>query len=273
MTAKKKRVVQERAEVREPRILFYDLETSLQTVAVFQLGGNDWIQPSNILQERHIICAAWQWLGEDKVHAVSLMDDPKRFKQNPHDDRHVVETLHKVMSEADVIVAHYGDSFDNKYVKTRIIAHGLTPLPPMQTIDTKKICKQQFYFNSNSLDYVGKYLGCGGKINTPGGLWLNILKGEDVEQSIKTMVVYNKRDVTLLKDVFMKLRPYIPNYINRELFGKEGCPRCGSKKIQSRGTYYAQTRTYRRFQCMGDCKGWFKILKADKDSATQHRVL
>jgi hypothetical protein len=31
-------------EVREPRILLYDLETSLQTVAVFQLGGNDWIQ-------------------------------------------------------------------------------------------------------------------------------------------------------------------------------------------------------------------------------------
>ncbi len=267
-------MAEKKTAVREPRVLFYDLETSLQTVAVFQLGGNDWIQPSNILQERHIICAAWNWLGEDKVHAVSLLDDPKRFKENPHDDRYVVEELHKVMSEADVIVAHYGDSFDNKYVLTRIVAHGLDPLPPLQTIDTKKIVKQRFYFNSNSLDYVGKYLGLGGKINTPSGLWLKILKGgSEVTKAIDTMVKYNKRDVILLKGVFMKIRAYIPNYINRELFGKTGCPRCGSKKVQSRGTYYAQTRSYRRWQCQGDCKGWFRTLKADKNSSTPNRVL
>ena len=260
------------ADIREPRVLLYDLETSLQTVAVFQLSKNDWIRPENLLTERNIICAAWQWLGEDKVQAVSVLDDRKRFQKNPHDDKHVVETLHKLISEADVIVAHYGDSFDNKYVLTRALYHGLDPLPPVQTIDTKKIAKQRFYFNSNSLDYIGKYLGVGGKINTPAGLWLKILRGEDLEASIKTMVAYNKRDVTLLKDVFLKLRPYIPNYINRELFGKEGCPRCGSKRVQSRGTYYAQTRTYRRWQCMGDCHGWFRTLKADTGSSTQHRV-
>lgn len=274
MTAKKKRVVQERAEIREPRILLYDLETSLQTVAVFQLNGNDWIQPSNILQERHIICAAWQWLGESKIHTVSILDDPKRYKEDPHDDYHVVKTLHDVMSEADVVVAHYGDNFDNKYVKTRALKHGMPPLPPFQTIDTKKVAKQVFYFNSNSLDYIGNFLGIGSKVHVPGGLWMKILKGgPEAEEAIKVMLVYNKGDVKLLREVFMKLRPYIPQHINRELFGKDGCPRCGSKKVQSRGTYYAQTRTYRRFQCMGDCKGWFKVLKADKDSATQHRVL
>lgn len=262
------------APVRMPKILFYDIETSLQTVAVFQLGGNDWINPDNIIMERHLISACWQWEGEDKVHSVSLLDDPKRFKANPHDDYHVVKTIHDVLSQCDVSVAHFGDSFDLRYIKTRSLYHGLDPLPPFQTIDTKKIAKQHFYFNSNSLDYLGNYLGCGGKIHTPSGLWMKVLKGsKDVEQAIKTMVVYNKRDVTLLKDVFMKLRPYIPNHISRELFGKTGCPRCGSTKVQSRGVYYAQTRTYRRFQCMGSCKGWFRTLKADKNSSTQHRVL
>ena len=261
-------------ELREPRILLYDLETSLQTVAVFQLGGNDWIQPSNILQERHIICAAWQWLGEDKIHTVSLLDDPERFARDEHDDRHVVETLHKVMSEADVVVAHYGDSFDNKYVLTRILYHGLDPLPPLQTIDTKKIAKQRFYFNANNLDYIGKYLKVGQKSAHGPGLWLDILKGGDkAVAAIKKMVVYNRGDVELLREVFLKLRPYIPNYINRELFGHTGCPRCGSKKVQSRGTYYALTRTYRRWQCMGDCKGWFRTLKADEGSASKARVL
>jgi hypothetical protein len=264
----------QKAEVREPRILLYDLETSLQTVAVFQLGGNDWIQPQNIIQERHILTAAWQWLGEDKVHAVSLLDDPKRYQKDPHDDYHVVKTLHEIMSQADVVVAHYGDSFDNKYVKTRILFHKLGPLPPFQTIDTKKIAKQHFYFNANNLDYIGKYLKVGAKVKHGPGLWLDILKGgEKAENAIRKMVVYNRGDVTLLRDVFLKLRPYIPTYINRELFGNTGCPRCGSKKIQSRGTYYALTRSYRRWQCQGECKGWFKTLKADNGSATKHRVI
>lgn len=261
-------------EKREPRVLFYDLETSLQTVAVFQLGGNDWIQPSNILTERHMISACWNWLGEDKIHSVSLLDDQKRWKADHHDDYHVVKTIHDEIAKADVIVAHYGDSFDNKYVLTRSLKHDLDPLPPVQTIDTKKIAKQKFYFNANNLDYIGKFLDIGSKIHVPGGLWLKILHGgKEAEKAIKTMVEYNKGDVKLLKEVFMKMLPYIPNYINRELFGAEGCPRCGSKKIQSRGTYYAQTRTYRRWQCVGGCRGWFKTLKADKDSATAHRVL
>jgi hypothetical protein len=272
--ALRKALAEQAREIREPRILFYDLETSLQTVAVFQLGGNDWIQPSNILQERHIICAAWQWMGEDKVHAVSLLDDSERYAADPHDDKHVVETLHGVMSQADIIVAHYGDSFDNKYTLTRNLYHGLDPLPPIQTIDTKKIAKQKFYFNSNSLDYIGQYLGVGRKVPHSAGLWMDILKGgPKAKDAIKQMVAYNKGDVTLLKDVFMKLRPYIPNYINRELFGQVGCPRCGSKKVQSRGTYYALSRTYRRWQCQGECKGWFRTLKADEGSATRSRVL
>lgn len=264
-----------KAVAREPRILFYDIETSLQTVAVFQLGGNDYIQPQNIIQERYIICAAWQWLGEDKIHTVSLLDDTKRFKSDQTDDFHVVQTLSQVMAQADVIVAHYGDSFDLKYVKTRMLKHGMAPLPPITTVDTKKVAKQVFYFNSNKLDYIGKFLGVGQKLSHSHGLWLSILRGgKDAVQSIRKMVAYNKGDITLLREVFLKLRPYISTHVNRELFGKtEGCPRCGSKKVQSRGTYYAQTRTYRRWQCAGECKGWFKTLKADKESATQHRVL
>lgn len=266
-----------KTEVREPRILWYDIETSLQTAAIFQLGGNDWIRPENLLTERYVISICWQWLGEDKIHSVSLLDDPKRFQKDPSDDRHVLETFHKVYSEADCTVAHYGDSFDKKYIMTRMLKHGLDPLPPVPSIDTKKVCKQQFYFNSNSLDYVGKYLGLGGKINTPGGLWMTILKegnSDKAVKAIKTMVVYNKRDVALLRDVYYKLRPYISSHISRELFGNLGCPICGSKKFQSRGTQYAITRTYRRFQCMATgCRKWFRAQKTDKGSTTQYRVL
>lgn len=260
----------ETGKARGMRVLIYDIETSLQLVSVFGLAHNDWIKPDAIVQERYIISICWRWLGEKKIHAVSVLDDPKRFAKNPHDDKHVVETFHKVYSEADVVVTHNGDSFDNKWVLTRVLYHGLLPLPPVISIDTNKLAKQKFYFNSNSLDYLGGYLGLGHKKRTPPGLWMRVLKGET--DAIKTMVEYNKRDVSLLEDVFIKMRPFMPNIVNRELFNKSGCPRCGSSKVQSRGTHVAVTRTYRRLQCQS-CGGWFRTLRADKGSSTQHRVL
>lgn len=253
----------------EPKILIYDIETSHNIVAQFSLDDK-YTYPSNILQERFIICAAWQWLGEKKVHTVSGLDDPKRFAKDPFDDYHVVKTLRDVMSEADVIVAHYGDSFDNKWVATRTLYHGLAPAPPCATIDTKKFASSKFYFNSNKLDYIGKFLKLGRKKSTAPGLWLRVLRGD--KQAIRDMVEYNKGDVTLLRDVFLKMRPFLPSTVSRELTGGTGCPRCGSKKIQSRGIHKAITKTYRRFQCQS-CGGWFRLLKADKDSSTKHRII
>src|SRR5213078_4853629 len=97
-----------------PRVLLFDIETSLMPVAVFQLSGNDWIQPENILAERHLISVCWKWLGESKMHSVSLLDDPERFSEDPHDDKFVAEKFHSVMQEADVLVGHNSSSFDIK---------------------------------------------------------------------------------------------------------------------------------------------------------------
>lgn len=253
----------------EPKILLWDIETSYNVVATFQLR-QDYIQPENIIQERHLICAAWKWLGEKKIHTTSLLDNPTLFKKDPHNDKHVCEVLHKVLSEADVIVAHNGDKFDIKYVETRMLIHGLSPLPPIIKLDTLKIAKKRFLFNSNKLDYLGKVLGVGRKLRSSNSLWLRELEGD--EEAIAKMVAYNKGDVALLERVFLKLRPFMPNHINRELYGgKVGCPRCGSNKTQSRGTHRNATRSYRRYQCK-DCGGWFRDLKADQPSATKRVI-
>lgn len=254
----------------EPRILHWDIETSLQLVTVFQLAKNDWIDPSNIVSERYVICASWNWEGEDKVHAVSVLDDPKRYASDPHDDYHVISTLHDVLSTADVLVHHNGDNFDKRYVDTRILFHGLGALPPITTIDTYKVAKAKLMFNSNKLDYIGGLLKVGRKKPTTSGLWMRVLKGE--RKAIKEMVEYNKQDVLLLKRVFYKLRPYMNAHINRELFGGTGCPRCGSVKTQKRGIHRAISRVYQRFQCQA-CSGWFRSVLNDKSVSTTKRVL
>jgi hypothetical protein len=237
-----------------PKILFWDIETSLQPVAVFQLAKNDWIDPSNLLGERYIICAAWKWQDDPDVHTVSVLDDPKRYKRNPHDDAHVVTTLRTVLSQADILVHHNGDKFDKRYLDTRILAHGLDPLPPLATIDTYKVAKQKFLFNSNKLDYIGQFLKLGQKLPTTPGLWMRILRGDAT--AIPEMVAYNAQDVRLLEDVYHALQGHIPKHPHTTVYdGTSGCPRCGSSKLQSRGVHRARTSTYQRYQCQS-CGGW-----------------
>lgn len=253
-----------------PKVLFYDIETSQNLVALFSLANNDWVDPANIIQERFIISAAYKWQGESKIHSVSVLDNPKLFKEDHTNDLHVVKTIHGLLSQADVVVGHNSDKFDNKWVATRAMFHGLDPIPPFISVDTYKVAKANFYFNSNKLAYLGEFLGLGAKVPTKGGLWLKVLQGD--EEAIRDMVKYNKGAIVLLEKVFNKLTPWMPNHFSRELFGKVGCPRCGSHKVQSRGVHRAITRTYQRYVC-NSCRGWFRELRAQEGSTTKMRVI
>jgi hypothetical protein len=239
-----------------PVIRLWDIETTHNLVAVFRLFGEDYIPHENIVKERYVVTAAWKDLGEKKVHAVSLLDDKKRFKRDPDDDYHVCATLHNMLSTADVIVAHNGDHYDIKFTEARMLKHGLPPLPPILSIDTLKEAKRRFLFNSNRLDYLSKFLGGKGKKSTPKGLWLKVLLEHD-EDAIRTMVSYNKQDVLELEFLYNKLSPYIKSH-NRQVFGSGplSCTHCGSTHYQSRGVQPTKTGTYKRYQCV-PCRGWF----------------
>ena len=250
----------------KPKILIWDLETSPNILAKFDLR-DDYVPYTNILQERFIICGAWRWLGAGETHAASVLNGGVSL----NDDSHVVRTLHKVLSVADVIVAHNGDEFDTRWLNGRTLAHGLPPRPPVISIDTCKVAKKVFNLNSNSLDYLGKYLGLGGKTSTSPGLWIDVLKGD--RGAIREMIAYCKKDVELLEQVFLRLRPFIPDHVNRRLYGgKTGCPRCGSTHVQARGYHKSLTRVYQRLQCQS-CGGWFRNTQHEKHLTAAARVL
>lgn len=255
-----------------PRIICYDIESSHNLAAVFALKQQDaYISSDNIVQERFVISVAWKELEAKTVQSVSLLSDPKRFKRDHTDDRHVLEVFHEVLMGADVLIAHNGDQFDAKMLKGRMLVHGLPPLPPILSIDTLKTARSQFLLNANNLDYLGHLLGVGHKKPTKQGLWLKVLKGDAA--AIKEMVAYNKQDVLLLERVFLKLQPFIPDHVSRQLFtGGTACPRCGSSKVQSRGVHRALTHQYRRLQC-ATCGGWFRDRIATKGTASASRVL
>jgi DNA polymerase III epsilon subunit-like protein len=65
------------------------------------------------------------------------------------------------MDEADLICAHNGDAFDIKKINSRLIVNGFKPPSPFKTIDTLKIARRVFKFDSNKLDNIGRYLSRG----------------------------------------------------------------------------------------------------------------
>lgn len=238
-----------------PRILLWDIETSFNVVAAFSLFNDAPINYRNILQEWHVISVSWKWLGEKKVHSVSVADDPVMFRLNPHNDFFILAKMLELFAEADAVVHHYGDKFDLPKINARLAYWKLGPLKPVIQIDTKKIASKYFKFNSNRLDYLGMFLGLGRKKETDPDLWLRCLQGDI--NAVEDMVKYNKSDVLLLEKVFERLYPFAAVSINRRLFMDKDdvCPKCGSKHITYRGYRYTTARKYRRFQC-ADCGSW-----------------
>ena len=233
---------------KKPKIDVWDLETGYNVVAAHQLFNKMPIRHRNILSERYIICGSWKTLGNKTVHSVSLLDDMKRFENDPTDDAYVVAKLYGFLEKTDAVVAHYGDQFDMKRFNARAIVHGYDPLPKIIQVDTWKMANQKFAFNNNRLDYLGQYLGLGNKIQTDPELWMECLQGK--KSSVRDMLTYNKQDVHLLEKVYLKLRPWLPMHVNHRLYDARAvCRHCGSDHIQYRGEEVLKFNVYRAFKC------------------------
>ena len=229
------------------RVLIYDIETSYNILKAFQLLNKNMIPFGGIIQERNILTAAWKWKG-GKVQSIAVKSS------DPTDDKRIVETLYELFSQADEIVAHYGDKFDARYIRTRGLFHGLPPYPPVKQIDTYKIAKSRFLLNSNKLDYIGKFLGIGRKIKTDPGLWDACMDGK--ASAIRDMRRYNEQDVDLLDLVHDRLAQYAATtYV---LMKDKQCHYCGGFLLQSRGRVRNRNQWFRRFQCQ-TCGKWGRM--------------
>lgn len=210
-----------------------------------------------VLREWHMLSFAYKWLGESTVHVRGLPDYP-RYKKSPHDDECLVKELWELFNQADVIIGHNSDKFDIKKSNARFIRHGLKPPPPHKTIDTLKIARKHFKFDSNKLDSLGEYLGVGRKNRTGGiDLWLDCLAGD--EKAWKKMKSYNKQDVVLLENVYDKLKPWFHTHLAVHIPEDQEikCTVCGSLNMQRRGWSLSRRghAKAQRYQCK-DCGKW-----------------
>jgi hypothetical protein len=178
--------------------LIWDIETSPNVGLFWRPGYRLSIPHDNIIQERGIICICYKWEGSKQVH---------HLEWDNGDDSKLCRDFMEVALKADELIAHNGDKFDIKFFNGRCVVHGLDPAPIWKTVDTLVIAKRRFGFNSNRLDYLGKYLFGEGKIHTEFGMWKDILL-DNCPKAMAKMVKYCKQDVNLLERVWKKLQAY-----------------------------------------------------------------
>lgn len=251
MTKKK-----ETKKVDSPRILFFDIENAPNMAYVWSCW-QDGIPENMIASPWYMLCWCAKWLDDKQLYSSALTDFPTYYKKHPEDDKKVLQKLWKLLDEADIVIAHNAKKFDVRKTNARFIMNDITPPSPYKIVDTLIEARKYFFFTSNKLDNLGKYLGVGQKLETGGfSLWEKCMKGN--KTAWKKMVSYCKRDVIVLEKVYKKLLPYMkthPNLGNYTDDAKPHCPKCGSEKLLKQGYAYTSVAKYQQYSCK-DCGGW-----------------
>lgn len=225
------------------RILTIDIETLPLTV--YSWGLWDQNIPINMIKEPgSVICFAAKWYGEKKVMFFKSED--------------VVQAAWELLDQADAVIHFNGKKFDVPHLNTEFFLAGYGPPSPFKQIDLCNVVKRRFKFPSNKLQYVSKAIELPGKVDTGGfALWTGVMR-DDIK-AWKQMERYNKQDVVLTEQLYIALRPWIPQHPNTALYDlkMDGCPTCGSHRTQKRGFYYTAVSRYQQYMC-NDCGKYFR---------------
>ena len=232
-----------------PRILLLDIETAPMEVYVWGLY-KQYIPHDNIIKDWCMLSWVAKWLYDDEMKS-DLVTAEEAIDRN---DKRIVQSIHKLLDDADIIVGHNLDRFDDRKIKARFITNGIEPPSPYRTVDTLKVTRREFALPSYKQAYLTKYFGLTNKINVSefGGfdLWKNCVTGN--EEALRTMLHYNKYDVIGLEELYLKVRPYIKNHPNLGvLMDEDTCPNCASEHLEETdSTYFTTANKFPVYRCL-----------------------
>lgn len=227
----------------DTKILVIDIETKPATAYVWKTFKEN-IGYEQILEPGGMISFAAKWVGKPEVFFYSDWT---------HSHGEMVRAAHDLLSECDAVVHYNGDRFDLPKLHGEFLLEGLTPPPPLTSIDVMKSVRK-LGFIMNRLAFIGPLLKVGAKVKHEGfELWAKVLEGDEKAQA--KMEKYNVQDVVLLEKLYQKIKPYIRNHPNLSNQPAGSCGACGSTKVQRRGFRRTKNFLIQRIQCMS-CGSW-----------------
>lgn len=248
------------------RRMFWDIETSPNIVTSWRCGYKIQISYDNIIKERAIICICWKWEDEEKVYSLTWDKDQC--------DKAMLEKFVIELQKAHEIIGQNSDKFDEKWIRTRCIFHDIPAMPKYKSMDTLKMARKGFNFNSNKLDYIGSYLGVGAKIKTEFDLWKRICLQRE-PKALKAMVEYCKNDVVLLEQVYKKLQRYAEPVTHKAVaLGGEkwDCPHCASENVKISTTKYSRVGTPITQMNCKSCKRYYNVSAAVRRNYAEFKL-
>lgn len=237
----------------KPKIVFLDIENT----PLLSYTWGRWEQNViDVKEYSYILSFAAKPLG-GKVLVRGLCDYAG-YNKNKSNDKLLVQDIWKILDDSDIVVWQNGDAFDAKKINARFSFYDIKPPSPYKTVDTKKVAKKYFSFDSNSLNNLGQFLGLGKKEKHDGfETWLGCMGGD--RKSWNILKKYNGQDVILLEKIYLHFLPYMSQHPNLSTYlNGEICPKCGSNKLQSRGFSRTLANIFRRIQCQS-CGGWSRL--------------
>ena len=251
------------------KILILDIETAPMEVYVWTIW-NKYVAQNQVISDWFIISFAVKWLFDSEVYSSVLTAEEIKNK----DDKRIVKDLWEYVDEAEVIIAHNGRKFDMPKANTRFLKHGLMPPTTYLIIDTLDTLKKYFKVSSNKLNFVNAFLGIPQKTDTGGfELWSECMKGN--EDSLASMETYNRNDVLILEELYVKLRPWIKPHPNVSLYSDDKdtcCPSCGGKRLEGAGHYATPVNRYQAWRCK-DCGAIGRSRRSDTPASKKSNLL
>ncbi len=254
-------------------MLIYDIETSPLRATIWR-PGEQVVRHGQLVpgfDAYGIITISYMWYGDTVASCLDFRDPDMMAK------------FDAIATSADVTIGKNSDKFDVKHLNTQRMLQGLPPIPQwMNTAeDLEKQLRKFFAFPSQSLDYVSKLMGFGGKEKMEFSDWTDIqnyqhlmkfephFTGSELNQiariefldsapqiikkgkeALKKMIFYNKKDVTDTLNVLVRVLPYIQLKKNAAAhLGELACVTCGHTRIVPLRIVTVGQMKYQEFTC------------------------
>jgi hypothetical protein len=221
--------------------LTFDIEVSPCQGWFWRPGYKINIPASNVREHGKIICLAFKWENENKIHTL-------QWDKN-QDDKKLLEEFVPTMQKAGTIIGHNSNGFDVKWIRTRCLYHGLPCPPDFQTIDTWLQAKKYFRLNGTGLKAIAKFLDLEGKLEPSPGLWEKVVF-DKCPKAMKEMKKYCRRDVDQTEKVYQRFSQYT-NTVGHVGNNMTQCPHCGGSdtrwekdRITQKGGKHTQFRCW-----------------------------
>lgn len=256
--------------LKEPKILFFDIETSPQ-VSYHWRNWDENISPIQTIKHSQLLTVSYAFNNEEVVGDKLSVDDVQY-----EDDLTLLVNIIDAINKADVVVTFNGKRFDLKYLNTRALYYGLPPIKPVKHIDLMEQAKKTFKFPSNSLDNILNYLGMSGKKKHSGfDLWKRCMETSNVEacsEALDEMLKYNIQDVEITRKLYYRLQGWFKQTPNLGVLSNSlndtselRCSKCGSDDVSEidGGMTFTTANTFKLYRC-GSCRGVSRITSGNK---------